>query len=361
VTLTCEQVSGSCKTRNTDDPDLTVFCQLTLKWSFAVTTSSNLQKANSYNFDKHLIFINTIKMATNFSVPDGLEDLYRDVLTAGPISQPVMRKRDRTKSASHGECTLELASQVLCGRVQSRGHEREYCPSQPSNMAEPSFDKFLTAGISGTTFIDMLKSSPTSATLVQEHNLKACPRVEGAETARISMPVRPVTTSKYTAAQIAERKALKKQRQIQERETRRKELQADKLLLAKQAPPVVQILEQVLPPDPLVVAETPRQAHCLPAGRHSHELPHQTDISQTTPPPMHNNDPAVTPVKTNPMLLQASEDNNDPTWLTTIILQPTSPAFWMSLFGTMIACSTRQACSLLTVVLKRIDHALREE
>ena len=300
-------------------------------------------------------------MATNFCVPDGLEDLYRDILTAGPISQPVMRKRDRTKSASHGECTLELASQVLCGRVQSRGQERVYCPSQPSNMAEPSFDKFLRTGVSGTTFIDMLKSSPTSATLVQEHTLEACSRVEGAETARISISVHQVTTSKYTAAQIAERKALKKQRQIQERETRRKELQADKLLLAKQALPMVQILEQILPPDPLVIAETPRQAYCLPAGRDSHELPHQVDITQTTPPTMHNNDPAAAPVKTNPMLLQSSKDNNDPAWPSTITLQLTSPAFWMSLFGTIIACSRRKACSLLTVVLKRVDHALRQE
>ena len=300
-------------------------------------------------------------MATNFCVPDGLEDLYRDILTAGPITQPVRRKHDRTKSASYGECSLELASQVLCGRVQSRGHERVECPSQPRDAAEPSFDKLLTTGVSGTTFIDMLTSSTSSATLMQEPTPQACPRVEDVEAASISIPVHHITTSKYTAAQIAERKALKKQRQIQERETRRKELQADKLLLAKQAPPVVQILEQVLPPDPLVIAETPRQAHCLPAGRHSHELAHQTDISQTTPPTMNNNDPAVTPVKTNPMLLQALEDNNDPTWPTTIILQPTSPAFWMSLFGTIIACSRRKACSLLTVVLKRVDHALREE
>lgn len=289
-------------------------------------------QGNPHNIIKHRITTSSLTMDTNFKIPRELENSYRDLLTAGPVNQHARRKHDRTKSAGYGECTLELASQVLCGRVQSTDHKRVDCPPHPSNVAEPSFGEFPKIGVPGITFSDMLTCTTTSPVLLQDPTLQDCPSVEGAEAANITLPVHLATSSKYTAAQIAERKALKKERQIQKKEERQKELQANKLLLVKQRSPMVEILDQVPPQDPLVTAETSKQTRCLPAGSCPHELPRQIDVSRTTPPTMHSDDPATTPVKPSAMLLEASEDNNYLAWPGTIILQPTSPAFWKIIF-----------------------------
>jgi hypothetical protein len=165
----------------------------------------------------------TPKIASTIPIPIWLEHIWR--------------ARLRTKSLGHGDFARELASQEDYGRVQAANILQDKFIADIISKSRSLPVKIHTTGISGAAFIRSFANGAHPAAPEQKPPCEVALQSvqEGEITQDVDLAIRdvPVHTSKYTAEECAQRKALKEERRVQQK--RQKELQSSALPVQEEA------------------------------------------------------------------------------------------------------------------------------
>jgi uncharacterized membrane protein len=214
----------------------------------------------------------------------------------------------------------------------------DYAHVEPStntlSSVDPSLHDILAGGLSGSAFIRTFTAKSRIMALdlatplqVSLHNPQKSGSAQGVD---FSVRSNQIPTSKYTAEQCAERKARKKERRALQKQ--QNERQATALLVSEEVGAMSDIIEQVTSPDPLTANKIPRKACHFPPTRKLHELPQQISILPTVSAAIYYDTAALAPASPAMALLEAYRPCGDLTWPGTIVLRPSSLAFWVILF-----------------------------